>query len=57
MKIYNYNIRCKVCKKGFNPKNKQNAYNNMCPKCFENRPKYVDLAAIEKNIKNIKVNK
>jgi rRNA maturation endonuclease Nob1 len=39
MKVYNYNIRCKVCKKGFNPKDKQNAYNNICPKCLELKKK------------------
>lgn len=49
MKLYNYNIRCKICKKGFNPKDKQNAYNNMCPKCFKNRPKYIIKEEVKKS--------
>lgn len=37
MTEYNYNIRCKVCGVGFNPKNKQNALMRLCSKCFKFR--------------------
>ncbi|MDD4354046.1 MAG: hypothetical protein PHN56_06345 [Candidatus Nanoarchaeia archaeon] len=47
MKIYNYNIRCKICNKGFNPKDKQNVYSKICPKCFKNKAKYMNEAKIE----------
>jgi len=49
MKVYNYNIRCRICKKGFNPKTKQNAYNNICPDCYKLKAKTVDKSGSEKN--------
>ncbi len=36
-KVYNYNIRCKICKKGFNPKNKQSTYSCICPACYSKK--------------------
>lgn len=48
MKVYNYNIRCKNCSKGFNPKDKQNIYTKICPKCYELRAKYKEEDEVEK---------
>ncbi|MFA5333018.1 MAG: hypothetical protein WC376_00800 [Candidatus Nanoarchaeia archaeon] len=48
MKVYNYNIRCKACNKGFNPKDKQNMYTKLCPKCYKLRAKVMEKFEIEK---------
>ncbi len=31
---YMYNIRCKLCKKGFNPKTKDTANSKLCSSCL-----------------------
>jgi Zn finger protein HypA/HybF involved in hydrogenase expression len=48
MKVYNYNIRCKSCSKGFNPKDKQNIYTKLCPKCYKKRAKAIKIYELEK---------
>lgn len=47
MKIYEYNIKCNVCKRGFNPKNKETAFRKMCPKCLEIRKKRLEINPIK----------
>jgi len=35
MRKYDYNIRCKMCKKGFTPELKETASRKLCPKCLK----------------------
>ncbi|MBN1923145.1 MAG: hypothetical protein JW791_00070 [Nanoarchaeota archaeon] len=37
MKVYNYNVRCRLCKKGFNPKKTETASQKLCPSCLSIR--------------------
>ncbi len=35
MTKYNYNIRCKTCRRGFNPITKRSAFVKLCDECYK----------------------
>ncbi len=41
MKKYDYNVRCVVCKAGFTPKDKQEAFGKICSSCRVKRSREI----------------